>query len=71
MAVLYSNLDTMSTQLMEKLYNIWWSIYSDLALGYYISGPKLTIITEWCPACSFFLDDFDNLWITQEFILIF
>ena len=43
--------------------------YSDLALGYYMSGPEPTINTKWCPANS--LDDFDNLWMAQGLVLIF
>ena len=55
MAVLYSSLEYHG-KVMKYLVQ---PFYSDLALGYYMSGPEPTINTEWCPANS--LDDFDNL----------
>ena len=50
----------MSTQVMEKVMKyLVQPFYSDLALGYHMSGLEPTINTEWCPANS--LGDFDNL----------
>ena len=63
-------LNTMSTQMMEKVMKyLVESFYSDLALEYYIFGPKPIINTERCSANSLF-DDFDNLRMVQGLALI-
>ena len=47
-------LNTMSTQGIGKVMKyLVEPVYSDLALGYCISGPEPTINTESCPANSF------------------
>ena len=54
MAMLYSSLEyhvySRDGKVMKYLVE---PVYSDLALGYCISGPEPTINTESCPADSF------------------